>query len=281
MVSRYIDPTTDFGFKRIFGQEDSQEILKHFLVDILQLPHPIRELSYLPSEQLPPTPDDRVSIYDIYCVDEAGQRFIVEMQRNWQMNFKERSLYYSTFPITHQVQKGGQWEYALLPIYCLGIVTFHLDEDPRYMRKVQLLDVDTEEVFYDKLTFVFIELPKFQRSPAELQTAADKWIYLLKRMPELTDIPAELAVAPFRQVFEIAQEAALSPQDRWLYEASLKRTRDDRAAWQSAEWKGRGEGQEAARREIARSMLAKGLDMATIVELTGLSEEVLATLETS
>lgn len=286
MISRYIDPTTDFGFKRLFGQEDSKEILKRFLFDVLDLSHPIRELSYLPIEQLPLTPEERRSIYDVYCLDEAGQRFIVEMQRGWQANFKERSLYYSTFPITHQAEKGSQWGYELLPIYCLAILNFQMEDDARYVRRVQLADVETGETFYDKLTFVFIELPKFERTLAELTTAADKWIYLLKRMPELQDIPAELAEAPFTEAFATAEQSALSPQERWVYEASLKQARDYTATLKGAEWKGhekglkegREEGREETQKEIARSMLAQGLDTALIAELTNLSEAEVAAL---
>jgi predicted transposase/invertase (TIGR01784 family) len=301
MVTRYIDPTTDFGFKRLFGREDSREILKQFLFDVLELPHPIRELTFLPAEQLPPVPDDRTSIFDIYCTDERGQRFIVEMQRNWQMYFKERTLYYSTFPITQQVEKGP-WEYDLLPVYCLSIANFRIDDDARYLRRAQLMDIETGSVFYDKLTYVFIELPKFNRPLNEITTAADYWVYLLKRLPELQAIPAELARPPFTTAFGIAEAAALSPAERWAYEASLKHARDDRATLQSAIWKGltegrqqgleegrqqgleegRQEGLQEGRQEakyaIARAMLAKGLDVAVVAELTGLTPEEIAVL---
>ena len=80
-MGRYIDARTDFGFKRLFGQEDSKDILKQFLLDILALPHPIAELTYIPLEQLPASPEERRGIYDIYCVDTMGRRFIVEMQQ--------------------------------------------------------------------------------------------------------------------------------------------------------------------------------------------------------
>ena len=77
-MARYIDPKTDFGFKRLFAQEDSKDILKQFLFDVLPLTHPIQELSYIPNEQLPQSADERVGVYDVYCTDVLGQRFIVE-----------------------------------------------------------------------------------------------------------------------------------------------------------------------------------------------------------
>src|SRR3954468_14940507 len=111
-MARYIDPKTDFGFKRLFGQEDSKGILKQFLFDVLELPHPIQDLTYIPPEQLPASPEDRTGIYDVYCVDTVGQRFIVEMQRGWQVYIKDRVLYYATFPIIQQAQKGTEWRFA-------------------------------------------------------------------------------------------------------------------------------------------------------------------------
>jgi hypothetical protein len=87
------------------------------------------------------------------------------------------------------------------------------------------MDIEKKEVFYDKLTYIYIELPNFGLQPAELVTEADRWINMLKNLPELQDIPAELAKESFTQAFAIAQEAALSPRERVLYEASLKRAR--------------------------------------------------------
>jgi predicted transposase/invertase (TIGR01784 family) len=115
-MGRYIDPRTDFGFKRLFGGEESKEILKQFLFDILQLAHPIQEITYVPQEQLPASPQERRGIYDVYCIDSSGQRFVVEMQRQLPANIKDRSLYYSTFAITSQAQRGVEWQFALLPV---------------------------------------------------------------------------------------------------------------------------------------------------------------------
>lgn len=162
MVGRYIDPRTDFGFKRLFGCEDSKDILKQFLFDILELPHPITELTYIPQEQLPALPQERRGVYDVYCVDSVGRRFIVEMQRELLTNIKERALYYSTFAITYQAQCELDWQFALLPVNCVIVLEFALDEDERCLRRIQLMDSLEKTVFYDKLTFVYIELSKFK-----------------------------------------------------------------------------------------------------------------------
>jgi predicted transposase/invertase (TIGR01784 family) len=309
-MARFIDPKTDFGFKRLFGQEDSKDILKQFLFDVLNLSHPIIELSYIPSEQLPATPAERSGVYDVYCTDAVGQRFIVEMQRGFQLFIKDRILFYATFPIIHQARKGFEWEFSLLPIYCIAILNFTLDDGvDQYLRRVQLLDIATHEVFYEKLTFVYIELPKFDRSVELLTTNAERWIYLLKYMPELQDIPAELASESFSHAFEIAREAALSPRERLQYEVSLKQARDQYATLMSARYQGleegraeglaeglaegraegRAEGHKAGleegqrqrAEEIARSMLARGMDKTLIGEVTGLPADVIQALASS
>ena len=225
-MSRYIDPKTDFGFKRLFAQEDSKDILKQFLFDVLKLTHPIEELTYIPNEQLPQGADERIGVYDVYCKDVIGQRFIVEMQRANQTFIRDRVLYYSTFPIIHQAKKGTSWQFELMPIYCIAIMNFTIDTGTAYLRRVQLMDTDAKTLFYDKLTYVYIELPRFGKALHEVSSEADKWIYLLKNMPELQDIPAELANEPFTHAFEMAEQSALSPRERLLYEASLKSARD-------------------------------------------------------
>jgi predicted transposase/invertase (TIGR01784 family) len=201
-------------------------------------------------------------------VDEAGQRFIVEMQRAMQFFYKERALYDITFPLTQQAQKGEQYRFDLLPIYSLNILDCRMDDDPRYWRRVQLSDSDTGQVFYHKLTFVYVELPKFQKSAGELSTPTEKWVYLLRHMPELTDMPKELDETPFTQVFGLAEHARLSETEQYYYEGSLKQQRDQSNALHTARIE--------RSQEIARSMLAKGMDLRLISELTGLSADELA-----
>jgi predicted transposase/invertase (TIGR01784 family) len=297
--TRYIDPKTDFGFKRIFGREDSKEILKQFLYDLLTLPHPIEELNFVPVEQLPPTPDHRRGIYDLYCVDRSGQRFIVEMQQGYHLNLVDRALFYSTFAISQQAHRGRSWHFELLPVYCLVLLDVTLDDEPAYLRRVQLMEIQRCAVFYDKLTFVWVEIPKFHHELTADLSPADQWIYFLKHLPALQEIPAELAREPFPDAFQIAEEAALSPAEWWEYEGSLKQARvlDAQLAWARQEAlsegraegraegqaegraegraegqaEGRAEGQAEARHALARSMLDRGLDLVFIAEVTGLS----------
>lgn len=281
-MARFIDPKTDFGFKRLFGQEDSKDFLKQFLHDVLELPYPIIDLSYIPPEQLPASPEERSGVYDVYCTDAVGRRFIVEMQRGFQIFIKDRILFHAAFPIVHQARKDGEQGFNLLPIYCISILNLALDDGiDQYLRRIQWMDVETHELFYDKLTFVYIELPKFQLTAAELTTDAERWIYLLKNMPELQDIPAELASESFTHAFEIAREAALSPRERVQYEVSLKQARDQYATLLGARYQGLEEGRREREEEIARSMLVRGIDKALIAEVTGLPADVIQALASS
>lgn len=246
-MSRFISPITDFGFKKLFGEEKSKEVLKSFLFHILNLESEIVEISFLPQEQIPSAEDERLGIYDLYCIDEKGRRFIVEMQRASQMYFKDRSIYYSTFPIAQQAQRGD-WDYQLNPVYCVGILNFNLVEDSRYIRSCKICDIETHEIFYDKLTFVYIELPKFNKEINELSTFADKWIYLLKNLSSLEEIPKALSEEPITTAFRIAEIAAYNEAERFAYHRSLKRFRDTRAQMEYAIIKSREEGAIAALR---------------------------------
>src|SRR5690606_22247281 len=123
---------------------------------------------------------DRKAIFDLYCQDEKGQRFIVELQKAEQKFFKDRTIYYSSFPIQEQAEKGD-WSYQLQPVYCIGILDFIFAEDKnnpdKYFYRIGLSDTETNKLFYDKLFYLYFEVPKFKKKEDELSTNAEKWIY--------------------------------------------------------------------------------------------------------
>ena len=174
---RYINPFTDFGFKKLFGTEFNKELLINFLNQVLGEREQIQDLTYLNTENLGNTETDRKAIFDLYCENEKGEKFIIELQNAKQQYFKDRSIYYSTFPIQSQVPKGREWDYYLKAVYTIGILNFsfpdHVGQE-RYLREVQLIDKETHEVFYDKLMFIYLEMPKFRKSEGELISQFDK-----------------------------------------------------------------------------------------------------------
>ena len=181
MKAKYINPFTDFGFKKIFGEEASKPLLLDFLNALLPQKDKIVSLTFKNTEQLGQTELDRKAIYDIYCENERGEKFIVELQKAKQNYFKERTIYYSTFPIREQAEKGI-WNYNLKAVYCVGILDFTFNdydseaERSEFLHTIKLKN-QNGKTFYDKLTYIYLEMPNFQLHEAELTTRLEKWLY--------------------------------------------------------------------------------------------------------
>ena len=127
-MSKYINPYTDFGFKKLFGEEANKDLLIDFLNQLLPEHHQIAELEFRNSESLADMSHERKAIFDIHCQSKSGEKFIVEMQKAKVNFFKDRSLFYSTFPIREQA-KRGEWDFRLTPIYMIAILDFRYDEE--------------------------------------------------------------------------------------------------------------------------------------------------------
>lgn len=309
MPAIYLNPLTDFGFKKLFGEEPHKDLLISFLNTLLPEYHQIADLHYTKNEYQGITPTDRKAIFDLNCISERGERFIVELQKVKQLYFKDRSVYYSTFAIQEQAQRGD-WDYRLSAVYTIGILDFLMeDHSPKVQYYAQLKDQDNQ-LFYDKLTFIYLVLPRFTLQCHELQTLQDKWLYAFKHLAELDSIPSELQEAVFQRMFDIAQLSQFSPEERTAYEDSLKHYRDLKNATDTAHLEGveegfeRGkqegleegmekgmekgkelgkqegleEGMEKGKRETARRMLAKGMPIVLVADLTGLSVDHVQTL---
>lgn len=281
IAGRYINPYTDYGFKLLFGTEPNKDITLELVNALLQGKEVIKSLTLLPTEQLGDTKDDRRSVFDVYCENEQGEKIIIEMQKADQQWFKDRSVYYSSFPIRQQGEKG-QWRFGLKAVYTIGILDFVFDEDKDdkeyYHHVVKLMDVNTKEVFYDKLTYIYLEMPKFNKTEAELETMADKWLYALKNLPRLLERPAALQERIFKKFFDVAEIGNLSKEEYAKYFESEKVYYDNDGAIRTAEAKGKKEGFNEANRENARKMKALGIAVGVISQVTGLSEEEIAAL---
>jgi len=268
LQDKYINPFTDYGFKKLFGTEVNKDLLIDFLNQVLPSKHQVEDLSYTPTEQLGATEVDRKAIFDLYCTSPSGERFIVEIQKAKQNYFKDRSVYYSSFPIQEQAKKGT-WDYQLAAVYTIGILDFIFDEDKEddeVRHEVKLKDQHCR-VFYDKLTFIYLEMPKFKKMEAELETDFDKWMYVLKHLPDLQDRPPALQERVFRKLFEAAEIARFDPQEKAQYEESLKYYRDLKNVVDTSF----EEGIEEGKKEIARQMKAEGEPLEKIMRYTDLS----------
>ena len=330
---RYISLLTDFGFKRIFGTAMNKDLLICFLNSLFNGRQVVKDVSFLNPEKVGDLYTDRKAIFDVYCEGENGEKFIVEMQNAYQTYFKDRALFYSTFPIREQAPKGNEWDFKLNHIYTIALLNFSMNEEAfdkeEIRHHVQLCDTATHQVFYDKLEFIYVEIAKFNKSLEELETLYDKWLYALKNLYKLTQRPKALYDKVFDRLFEEAEIARFTPQEQREYEASKMAYRDIKNSIDTAKREGKEEGlaegmekglaqgmekglaqgmekglaqgmekglaqgmekglaqgkeeglaegmekgMNQKRLEIAKKMLAKGMDENTIMEITGLTQE--------
>lgn len=290
---RYINPLTDFGFKRIFGSPFNSDLLISFLNALLDGERVIKEVKYNNTEKFGSNEWARKVIFDVYCTTESGGRFIIEMQNLYQDFFKDRSIYYSTFPISEQA-KRGDWNYELHDVYTIGILNFAFPEDKKadddgIYREVKLMDTRTKKVFYDKLTYIYVELENFKKTLEECTTILDKWLFCLKNMQNLMERPTELQGRIFERLFKTAEIAKFNTNERREYEVSMNSYREIKNSMDSAEKagirkgikKGRKEGREEGLKEgrqeglqeVAQKMKSEGFPLETISKLTGLTKK--------
>jgi len=240
-IARNINPFTDFGFKKLFGEEVTKDLLLDFINSVLEgETDPVVELAFSKNEHLGLMKLDRKVVFDIYCVTERGERIIVEMQKAFQVNLKDRSLYYTTFPIQEQAIKGD-WDFSLKAVYCISVLDFRLSGEPddgTYIHRVGLVDRLTGKVFSNKLQFIYLEVPKFTKKQEELETKFDKWMYVLKNLEYLERLPGAIQEKIFSKVMETAELVNLEKKDRKAYEESLKNYRDLKNVLHSSEEKG-------------------------------------------
>ena len=290
---RYISLLTDFGFKRIFGSAPNKELLINFLNSLFDGAQVIKDVKYLNNEHIGDVYAERKAIFDVYCEGENDEKFIVEMQNASQKYLKDRTVFYSTYPIREQAPKGD-WDFKLDPVYTVALVNYEMNEEAfdqqAISHQVQLCDTATKRVFYDKLEFIYVEVTKFNKTEDELVTLYDKWIYALKNLAKLTDRPAALRDKIFDRLFQVAEIARFTPTELREYEDSLKAYRDIKNSIDSARREGRAEGHAEGLAEglaeghaeekkvIARKMKSRGFSATDISEMTGLAEEEIEAL---
>jgi len=251
IAGKYIDPLSDFGFKHLFGNEPNKDILIDFLNQLFKGQKEISDLVYSPTEYAGDSDKIKKVFFDLLCTGSNGEQFIIEMQKAEQRNFKDRAIFYTSRLINEQLPKGeSHWNIELKEIYLIAILEFNFKENTseRYLHNVSLTNTDTHEIFYNKLGYKFLELPKFVKTEAELESDLDKWFYMLKHMSHLDKMPSVLDKRIFQKVFKIAEVSNLTREEKTMYDASLKAKWDYENsiafAKEEAEQKGREEGLE-------------------------------------
>lgn len=284
ITEKYINPYTDFGFKKLFGTELNKDLLISFLNALFNdSSNEITDVQYMNGEHLGDGYGDRRAVFDVYCMTTNGSRFIVEMQKAEQSFFKDRSVYYSSFAIREQGQRGKGWDYRLDDVYTISLLNFTFPNDEyaidSYRHEIKLKDVADDHVFYDKLTFIYLEMPKFTKTENELETMFDKWMFALHNLSRLLERPKALQERVFTKLFEQAEIAKYTEVERRTYAESVKNYWDYystmKTAMEKGEKKGRAEGRDERTYEIAVNLKRLGMSVDDIVNATGLTPEII------
>ena len=275
----------------------------------------IKDVTFKDKEQLGETNDLRGCIFDIYCVTDDDKHFIVEMQNRWVPFFVNRSIYYASKAFVAQRKKFDEAGvrtavlYKFVPVYVVCIMNFmpREHEVTKFRTDVALREKSSDSVFSDKLRFIYLSLPFFDKSEEECVTGFEKWIYVLKYMEILERLPFTAQKKIFDHLAKLADVRCLSSEEQEKYDESIKAADDYYSGLYGSYVegeetgmakgiakgmakgmakgiakgmaKGRAEGELSKGLEIARNLLAMGMSWPQIMQITGLTEEELKPLQ--
>lgn len=286
-MGKFLNPFTDIGFKKLFGQEVHKDLLIEFLNDLLVGERHIEDLSFLNKEIVPESLGGKVVIMDVLCIDKDGTRFIIEMQNQYQDYFLDRGLYYLCRMMNEQGRRGDEWNYRICPVYGIYFLNFSLPVLSKFRTDIVLADRENGEMVSDKLRLIYLSLPRFTREASKCETDFERWIYLLKHMETLDRMPFEAQKAVFKKLLDVADVESLSPEERYRYDETLKAYRDyvntiasaERISREEGFAEGEAKGEAKGKTIVAANLKRMGIDVDTIAKSTGLSPEEIALLE--
>lgn len=307
--SRYIDITTDYGFKRIFGSKTNKDLLISFLNELFRGRKIIADLYYNKNEHVGDAKDIGTVIFDLTCTAENGEQFIIEVQRSRQINLKRRMLYYSSKLIADQAPKGDRrgWDYAISEIYVIVLMDgFPMPDSAEEEKDGVLHDIclcyrDSGKIFYEDLGFIYVELVNFALAEKELANDLDRWLYVLKNMSSMEKLPGYLRKPIFEKLFKLAEYSKLNDKEREMYNVSLRNKWDAESlrSTQEKELKqarekaltegkaegiavGKAEGKTEGKAEVIRNLLSLGkFSTVEIAKLANVSEDFVKKIEAS
>ena len=187
--AKYVNPLSDWGFKRLFGTEMNKDLLLGFLRSLFP-ERVISDIAYLRNERQNLSERERDSVFDVVCTDPSGSQFVVEMQKRTQRYFRDRALYYAAYPIIEQAPKGS-WNYRLKPVCVVGILNFAMEHEygpdaerwrEKLIHRYRLREDETGEIMNSKLEFLYLEVGAFRKEISGSSPGTDKWMYVLKNL---------------------------------------------------------------------------------------------------
>jgi predicted transposase/invertase (TIGR01784 family) len=269
-IIRYLDPTNDLAFKRIFGTEKNKDILIHFLNDVLsrQGENGIKDVTFLNTVLHPTTLEKKSGIIDVLCTDEKGIKYIVEMQVGEVSGFAKRAQFYASQVYVNQVNKGESY-YTAKEVVFLALLDFIMFKEKEYYKSEHIvLDKRSFEHDLKDFSYVFVELKKFSKTIEELETNEDRWLYFFKHTdePENMDKLIKNSEQVIKKAYDELSASNWTNEELLNYEA-LEKVRRDIIARESLIT---SRAEEAGRMQVLR-MLINGKSIEEIMELTGLS----------
>ncbi len=274
-MARYLKPTSDLVFKRIFGEHE--KIVKSFLNAILPLKNDekIVSLSYLPTEQIPVLHEFKRPIVDVKCIDEKKRVFIVEMQMAWATDFMQRMLFNTSTAYVKQLPRGQDY-HLLQPVYGVALLGDNFENSSAWYHHYKMVNVQDTNQTIEGLQMVFIELQKFQSKKLAERTLQNLWLRFLSELDEHTvDVPSDmLSVTEIQEAVTLAQESAYTQGELDWYEKYWDSVSSEKTLMRSKFDEGKAE----AERTIIQSMLKKGMAPEAIADMTGLSIEAIRAL---
>ena len=262
---KYADLLDDDVFKLVFGRESTKDVMIEFLNQVIT-DRTIVDLDFIDKEMHPVERDSKGVVYDMFCKTDDGSRIIVEVQRRKQPFYPERAIYYSTFQIQRQVEAGAE-SYEFLPVYVVNILNFTMDNNPdssEVKSVFRLYEECTHSLLTDRVTFIFLELPKFRKTLDELDGNILEGMYFcFKNMASLQARPEVLSHKVFTRIFKESELLKMDSETRNKVKAKMTTERDlrNQMAWamQEARTNGLAEGRQEERADIVRKMHSNGM----------------------
>ncbi len=279
-MPRYLSPKSDLVFKKIFGEHP--DLLMSFLNALLPLPSDciIEDLSYLPTEHVPEIPGFKYTIVDVRCRDNKGRYFIVEMQMSWSKYFMQRMIFNTAATYVKQLEKAADY-ITLCPVYGVAIVADDYTEGTDWFHHYQLINSKNSHQKFDDIQLVFLELPKFKPATLTEKKLSVLWMRYMTEIDESTHIvdPVLLENSTIKKALDFAEIAAYSPAELRSYDANWDAIRTGSTIMYDKYHSGLEKGREERNVEIARNLLSKGIDVEVISSSTGLSPEMIKTIQ--
>jgi len=278
-LPRFAPLTLDSTFKKAFANEQCTELLLFLLNTFLaeKLKSPIKEASIINSELFGKTKLRRNAVFDVYCKDATGTRFIVEVQVKGQENFIKRTFFYLCMTVCGLATKGKDYDFNIPKLYSISFLEFDLDFGKGCTEVIQHLSIRNDnhpEVSYDMLQMTFVILPRFKKKESECETIMDKTLFAFKNGHKLKGAPKSFKEKELRDIFNIAEISNFTEREIKHYEAAMMNRYDQKACIAYAEKKGEAKGEargvSIGLKKVARNMLGDGVEPALVARYTKL-----------